>query len=281
MQTKLELCKNILTELENILMCPICGAEVVAKGQSLICKNNHTFDLSKKGVVVLQKQTKLYSSTIYSKELFESRRRVILSGLYGEVYRQVAEILSIQNKSFIALDLGSGEGTHLHKIKSLCPNLDKAVAVDISKPAIDMASDYLVDWIVPIVADVLNLPFLDNSIDVMLDFLSPLFVKESLRVLNDSGILIKVIPNSCYLKEIREIISKDSSDNSNEVIQNIKSKANVEKIIPIKYIKEVPEEIRADLFKMTPLTSKIVVDNDLISKLTHITIDLLILIIKK
>ncbi len=56
------------------------------------------------------------------------------------------------------------------------------------------------------IGDLANLPLLDNSIDILLNLLSPANYQEFARVLKPGGLLIKVIPGSEYLKEVRQAL---------------------------------------------------------------------------
>lgn len=58
------------------------------------------------------------------------------------------------------------------------------------------------------VADLANLPIADQSVAVIMNILSPANYQEFKRVLVDDGLIIKVVPRSDYLAELREAIGK-------------------------------------------------------------------------
>ena len=52
------------------------------KESSVLCENNHCFNISKKGYVNLVKNN---AKTIYDKKLFESRSKIYEYGIYDEL----------------------------------------------------------------------------------------------------------------------------------------------------------------------------------------------------
>ena len=78
----------------------------------------------------------------------------------------------------------------------------------MSYDAISLATDYLANDILPICCDLYNLPFTDNVFDIVLNFLSPINSKEVSRVLKDNGLIIKIVPTSEYLKELRNSLGR-------------------------------------------------------------------------
>src|SRR5690606_40580058 len=77
-----------------------------------------------------------------------------------------------------------------------------------------------------IVADLANLPIATTSIDYILNILSPSNYAEFDRLLKKEGKLIKVIPNSDYLKELRGIFYEDK-ERSEEHTSELQSRENL------------------------------------------------------
>lgn len=282
MLSKLEQSKILFNKSSKLLICPICKTSLQLEGNSLVCENEHNFNISKKGVVVLQTKTNPYTSDVYTKSLFENRRRVIKKGLYAKVYDEIAkQVNKLKRDDVVLLDLGAGEASHLNSICKLLNAKSLGFAVDISKPAVELASDYIGDGIVSIVADTNNLVFADNSIDVAIDFLSPISISETMRALKPGGIIVKVIPNSEYLKEIRSLIGQKDYERNSEVLDNIQSKTQIERIQDVKYSLPLDEETKLALIQMTPLTNHVDIKDLDLNLLKNITIDLKIITIKK
>src|SRR5699024_10894926 len=232
---------------------------------SVLCENNHCFNISKKGYVNLVKNN---AKTIYDKKLFESRSKIYEYGIYDELSKEIMDIVdkytSKKNANFV-LDVGCGEGYYLNqlysdeKINSKC----KLFGIDISREGISLATRYE-NSILWSVSDLSNLPFENGKFDIIIDILSPSNYSEFTRVLNKGGVVIKVIPDEHYLKEIRSKI-KDKL----EIVydKRITYKTNIYNL--------------EDFIKMTPLTSGL--SKEQINELTkcdieNITIDLKIIV---
>src|SRR5699024_9241843 len=93
--------------------------------------------------------------------------------------------------------------------------------------------------------------------------LSPANYGEFDRILNDDGILIKVVPGNRYLRELRDIfydgMVKESYSND-EVIEHYSNNFNILDIQEIEYSKEIDKGKLMHLINMTPLSWS-VIDN--------------------
>lgn len=241
-------------KLESKLQCPICSADLnVVDFNRLVCENRHSFDLAKQGYVnMLQKQV----SSMYDQALFDARYNIIsVHKLYHRIHQKIADIINeLPNEKRLIFDAGSGEGSHLSSIINL---VDKdntyGIGLDISKDGVLLASKNYVheNWVV---GDLSRTPFKENSIDVILSYLSPANYEEFQRILKPGGILIKVIPGSKYLKEIRETLAGDSQEYENtDTLELMRKKVDVIAEERITYEVELATVALKDLIKMTPL----------------------------
>ncbi|MDL2220375.1 methyltransferase domain-containing protein [Eubacteriales bacterium OttesenSCG-928-N14] len=191
---------------EALYRCPLCHtAFAVNDAGSLLCKNAHCYDISSRGYVnLLSRQM----HTKYGKELFLARREVFEGGLYDEILSAVIQQMEpiAAAGSFNLLDAGCGEGFFA---KRLAAAYEAAVviALDISKDAILMASGGPPCGVQWAVADIANLPLADNSMDVIVNILSPANYTEFYRVLRPGGRLIKVAPAPLHLHQLRHAAS--------------------------------------------------------------------------
>jgi 23S rRNA (guanine745-N1)-methyltransferase len=107
------------------------------------------------------------------------------------------------------------------------------------------------------VADLTNIPFKNKQFDIVLNILSPSSYKEFHRILKDDGILIKVVPGSDYLVELRSIFygKTDKEIYSNDrVIKLFTQNFNMVENRRVTYNVTLCEENTEHLLKMTPLT---------------------------
>lgn len=283
---KIEKAKRLFTKNIEIFRCPICNENMnVNDKNSLICNHKHCFDISKKGYVNLVNKS---NNKIYDKNLFESRNKIYNSGLYHVLTMELMKILdeyTLHEDENYILDAGCGEGYYLNEIykNQKLSNKCDFIGIDISKEGINIATMKGND-IIWCISDLANLPFKDGKFDIILNILSPANYKEFTRVLNNEGIVIKVIPESDYLKEIRDEIGdqiKSSNYSNKNVIEVFKKHLNMVSEKKLNYKFNIDPLNLENLIKMTPLTSKLSNEQvDALAKadITEITIDLKILV---
>lgn len=249
---KIDYLRNNIIMVKDKLLCPICNSDVNIINNSIKCNNNHTFDISNKGYFVFYKTSKIKSSRIYDNDLFISRREFINYGFYAELHNIISNIINSIGDSKLILDLGCGEATH-DKFIIDNTNNNTIIGVDISKEGIKMASDYAANNIIPIVLDLNNLPFKQNTFDIIINILSPSNEKEIRKVLKKDGIIIKVTPKKKYLYELREIFNIDDYKNEEEIDNNIRNNYNVIEKFEIEKTYSLNKEQLCSLINMTPL----------------------------
>ena len=252
----------------DLFKCPICGKEMnIHDADSLFCLDNHSFDLAKKGYVNL-----LLSSvkTEYNKEMLESRKIVSHMGFFdlmiGSIRDLLVETISNMDSNEIKIfDAGCGEGSHLAEIvetlkqsQNLCDSVSSitAIGLDISKEGVQIAAKYYHD-ILWCVADLARIPIKDNQMDIILNILSPSNYSEFNRVLTNEGIIVKVVPGSNYLKELRSVFYEKTNKETYSNDKVIKHFANSFKIMDMKQILydfRVSKEDLKHIIKMTPLS---------------------------
>lgn len=242
---KIERASLFLKESLSLFACPICHGNFTAvENNQVTCLEGHAFNLSKKGTVYfLTKPTK----DQYDKELFEARKNIADHGFW----QPILEVISGEIKSHTnVLDVGTGNGSHLSWLKNQDTTIN-AIGMDISKAGVEMAAKNHWDifWMV---ADLANIPIADNSLDTIINIFTPSNYKEFKRALKDTGQVIKVVPNTGYLKEIRQLSSQKTYSN-NEVVQNFAKEFSNFAWKEVSYQQYLPRELISDLIKMTPL----------------------------
>lgn len=259
---------------EEIYRCPKCSIPAKIADKSIVCEVNHRYDFSKKGYIHLINN---YTATKYSEELFEARKIIFEEGFYKPVLDKVAGLLE-KYANDVILDIGCGEGYYIRELKEIFPK-KYFYGLDNSKDAIELAVK--MDKNNPyMLANLANLPFRDNSVSCILNILTPANYSEFFRVIKDKGVIIKVIPTSEYLKEIRQIVGKMDYKND-ETIKLIGNTAEIVEKINVSKTYKLTEEIAAKFLRMTPLTFSKDISKEDIAALKSITIDLDILVCRK
>ena len=255
-----------------LFACPICTGQMHVREQgSLVCTANHSFDVAKQGYVNMMTHA---ASSKYSKELFESRKAIIDSGLYDLLEEKIAEKIA---GAKTVLDTGCGEGSHLARIMT---QLEGAIGVgiDIAKEGILAAARHYNEQIW-CVGDLAKSPYAEASFDAILNILSPANYEEFKRLLTPGGCVIKVVPQSGYLQELRTQLyaesEKETYSNAQTVERFKESFTNVV-VERVTYTMPLAAELLPALLEMTPMGWHKAEDTEI--TLTDITIDLDVLV---
>lgn len=240
----------------NYLICPLCGQSLYQKDGSLVCENNHTFDIARQGYVnllpVQQKHSLVPGDTA---EMLSARRRFLNEGHYspicGDIVKALGEIPGGVN---VLADVGCGEGYYTAGFLRNYPEA-RIIGADISKAAVRMAASRTRDisWIT---ATASHLPIADGTADGVIAVFSLLCEEEFARVLRPGGRVIEVTSGTDHLIELKRIIY-------DEVFEQHKQPRPVKGVL-----KEVSRGLRkfgitlnggqlADLLLMTPHTMRI------------------------
>lgn len=185
----------------SILKCPICNQIITKQDSQYICLNNHSFDISRQGYsnFLLKQSNKIHGD---SKEMLLARNYIQQQGLYTSVANKIIEVLRKINHSKL-LDIGCGTGYYTSIIQKEFKT--DIYGIDISKDALKIAGKANGE-IIYLVASNKNLPMIENSIDIILNVFSPLYLEEATRVLKDEGYILVVCSNENHLIELKEII---------------------------------------------------------------------------
>ncbi len=283
---------NLFAGYQDLFRCPLCSSEMkLVDLKSLICNNNHCYDLAKQGYVNMLSHA---LKTKYNRQMFASRRIICRNGLFDPMINKIKDLITAgatpRGEQLKILDAGCGEGSHLAMIlEKITQNLETAplgVGLDISKEAIIMASKEYKD-IIWCVGDLAGAPFAGEYFDFILNILAPANYAEFKRMISPHGRVIKVFPGRDYLKELRNILygqtgkQNYSNDDTLELFKSNFALLDVERVL---YNVTLDQTWLEPLIQMTPLTWGTTQERLLKARneeLSVITIDLTILAGKK
>lgn len=271
MESKRDKSLRLLTVNDGLILCPVCKETLHANDDyTMTCTNGHSFDISKKGILNLvgKSNDKLYDNT-----LFLNRRQVINNGNYDPLITRISELLhkyvTASTNHLRIIDAGCGEGSFFNAICQVNDNetsngkakeTNSHVGIDLSREGINLASDHGSD-IIWLIDDLANIHIKDRAFDVLLNILSPANYSQFKRVLDNDGIIIKVVPGKDYLREIRNVLRYDQDTyNTNGIYDNTKTMEHTMKEMSIihnekmNYHLDIPADEFDRFIKMTPLT---------------------------
>ena len=219
----------------------------------------------------------------YDRQFFMSRSEFFAKGYYehilNAIVKKVSEIKAAADGSepvtqLVLIDAGCGEGYYSSALAGRIEGL-QIIAFDIAADAIVCAakSKENVAWTI---ADVTNIPVKDGICDILLDVFTPASYKEFGRILKKGGYILKVIPGSNHLKELRkaardQLKNKDYSgeDVSDYFEQHydIISRETLTNTMPI------DQETLKTLTEMTPLLFDVDVSRLDLSEISEITVE--------
>lgn len=243
----------------HMFRCPLCKESMqVVELKSLICVNKHTFDFARQGYINMLTRT---VKSQYDKTLFEARQQTIVeSDLFRQVHKEIANVVEEYikdiNKHMYILDAGCGEGSHLQRILDECNHKTMTgIGLDLSKEGILQAAKNYKEsiWFV---GDLAATPLAEKSCDMILNILSPANYEEFKRILVTGGLVVKVVPRTNYLKELREVRFKETEKKTyqnDDAVSLFNNQFDLVKQMTLSYTKVLNRLELENLVHMSPL----------------------------
>ena len=244
----------------SIIKCPVCNQKLNKMDKTYKCANKHSFDISSKGYTNLMLANQSFSDASGDdKEMVLSRKEFFELDKYKCLKNKLLQVInSYLNKEKINfLDIACGEGYYTNFLHE---NLSKkyeieTYGIDISRFAIHEANKKKrmleLENIEYFIANLSRLPFLDNSLDLLLNCFAPIDEKEFYRVLNKRGIYIRVLPGKDHLYGLKSVLYEKPYLNEKKE-ENIDGLTLIEEIEIFDDIKLESSKDVVNLFKMTP-----------------------------
>ena len=210
------------------LLCPICLSrssttpstlKLNTDQRSLICSNNHSFDIAKQGYVnLLPVQQKKSANPGDSKEMVLARKQFLELGYYlplaDALVDAVKQTLPQANHMPVILDAGCGEGYYTdHLQRSLCHSYPDTTVYgfDIAKPAMIEAAKRNKS-IINFVSTIKAIPLPRHYCDVIFSVFSPLQTEQLHQTLKADGTLIVLSAGKNHLQQLKALLYDEVSE---------------------------------------------------------------------
>ncbi len=197
-----------------LFSCPICQQPLVAQDNSARCSSNHCFDFAKEGYLnLLPVQKKNSIDPGDNKAMMQARRDFLNAGHYQNLAEQVSQLIieyseqqkEVSKQPLQGLDLGCGEGYYSQIFAEQSVDKVSWHGLDISKSAIRSAAKRAKN-IQFCIASAFDLPFPEQSFDLITRIYAPSSATELTRVLRPNGRLITVSPGPRHLFQLKQVI---------------------------------------------------------------------------
>jgi len=183
----------VLTDVVDLLACPLCAGDLGLADGSLRCPAGHSFDIARQGYVNLLAGD-ARPGTADSADMVQARADFLGAGHYAPL----AAVLASRCHGRV-VDAGAGTGYYL---SAALAEAEIGLALDISKFAARRAVRAH-PRLGAVVADLWrDLPVRTGAADVLLNVFAPRNGSEFHRVLAPSGTLIVVTPTSKHLASV-------------------------------------------------------------------------------
>lgn len=183
-----------------ILCCPSCKSPLRRTDRTIVCAQNHRFDLARQGYLNLLGQAPPAHAD--NAEMVAARLRFLQAGHYAPIATAISDLARHTPAESVWLEAGAGPGWYLQQLLGEFPRA-VGLASDISVAAIRRAAKAH-PRLAAIVSDTWRpWPVRSRSVDVVVTIFAPRNIAEFARVLRLGGQLIIVTPEPAHLASLR------------------------------------------------------------------------------
>lgn len=194
-------------------ICPVCKKKLKKKTSSYLCKNNHCFDISSKGYVnLLTTKGRNPKNAGDNPLMVKARSDFLNKNYYLPLAEKISDIIIEHVKDIIkpiVIDSGCGEGYYT---AFYAQNLNDAqiYGIDISKSAVTHCVAQCKEKEILntqfAVASSFELPFREQTADLVVSTFAPVSDNEYARVLKKGKYLIIVSPAPKHLFGLKQVL---------------------------------------------------------------------------
>ncbi|ROO88584.1 23S rRNA m(1)G-748 methyltransferase [Actinocorallia herbida] len=187
----------MLSDVVDLLACPICADGLALDGRTLRCPSRHSFDVAKQGYVSLLPGG-AHTGTADTAAMVAARADFLDAGHYAPLATALAGLAS-----GTVVDAGAGTGHYLAAcLGDRSDAGSSGLALDLSKHAMRRAAR-IHPRVGAVVADLWKpLPVRDAVADTLLNVFAPRNAPEYRRILRPGGRLLVVTPAPDHLAEL-------------------------------------------------------------------------------
>lgn len=228
-----------------MLICPVCGKELVFHAHVARCEGGHSFDIAKEGYVNLLRSSKSGDLIGDDKASARCRRDFLNKGYYSCLKNALCQMFEHRQGS--VLDICCGEGYYTAALGEN-PNLT-VYGFDISREMVRLAAKR--GGCRFFVANMASIPVAEGTMDYATHLFAPFHEASFARILRPGGRLVTVIPGKKHLFGLKQALYDTPYENDEQLPQTTLLKlTNITKVTDTITLAS-QEDIQA-VFRMTP-----------------------------
>lgn len=203
------------------LICPLCHCYLNKVNNSLKCESNHSFDISSTGYVNLLKPGKKNNARAGdSKEMIKARTNFFECGAYKNICNKICSLAKELNPKVI-IDAGCGEGYYTESLAKIDTS-PTVFGVDMSKFGCEhgakSAKKQMLNNLFYTVGSIFELPFKNESADLIVNMFAPVASDEFYRVLKPKGHFIVASAGINHLDGLKRVIYDKVYQNEEKIL---------------------------------------------------------------
>ena len=203
------------------LICPVCSLPLIKQNSSLKCENRHSFDFSSSGYINLLKPGKKNNAKAGdSREMIKARTDFFESGAYEGIAKEICALVDLYSPHTV-VDAGCGEGYYTQYIANDPSRF--VYGIDMSKFGCEHGAKSgkrkAFDNLVYCVGSIYELPFANESTDLIVNMFAPVAHSEFFRVLKKGGHFIVAAAGIDHLDGLKSVLYDDVYKNEEKFLE--------------------------------------------------------------
>lgn len=196
----------MLTDLLDVLRCPVCAGQLKQDGQAIRCPQRHAFDVARQGYVNLLAGVPSRTPGDTA-DMVRARDEFLTAGHYRPLAAKLADLAAAaaphHTTGDVVLDVGAGTGYYASAVLEGLPR-SRGLALDASKFAARHAARTHLRLAAAVWDAWRPWPVHDEPVGVLLNVFAPRNASELRRVLRPGGCALIVTPTPAHLAELVE-----------------------------------------------------------------------------